>query len=166
MRVVAILVAAATALVLVAGAAAAQITRHAKTKSYSLTLVVGPSEEMYSQAKLKAMHPKLGEVMVGGAMMAGSMSAMKGETVRHLEVHVKSLATGATVTNVTPQISLDDTTAKAMMSEKLEVVAMEGVGQGKSDLHYGNNVSLKLGDVYKVSVVVHGEKASFTFKAA
>jgi hypothetical protein len=98
-------------------------------------------------------------------MMAGSMSAIKGETVLHLEVHIKSRATGAGVTNVTPQISLEDTSAKAMMSEKLEVVAMEGVGQGKSDLHYGNNVSLKLGDVYKVSVVVHGEKASFTFKA-
>jgi hypothetical protein len=77
MRVVAILVAAATALVLVASAGATQITRDAKTKSYSLTLVIGPSEQMYSQAELKA----------------------------------------------------------------------------------------KLGDVYKVSVVVHGEQASFTFKA-
>jgi hypothetical protein len=165
MRVVAILVAAVTALVLVASAAAAQITRQAKTKSYSLTLVVGPSEQMYSQAELKAMHPKLGEVMVGGAMMAGSMSAMKGETVRHLEVHVRSLSTGATVTKVTPQISLEDASAKTMMSKKLEVVAMEGAGEGRSDLHYGNNVSVKLGDVYKVSVVVHGEKASFIFKA-
>ena len=44
-------------------------------------------------------------------------------------------------------------------------MAMQGIGKGIADLHYGNNVSLKRADTYKVSVVVHGEKASFTFKA-
>jgi hypothetical protein len=107
MRPVAVLDAA---LVLATTAAAATvITRHAKTASYSLTLVVGPMEAMYTQAQVGSMHPKSGEVMVRGSMTGGSMSAMKGESERHLELHVRSRA--------------------------------------------------------KVSVVVRGEKAAFTFKA-
>jgi hypothetical protein len=65
---------------------------------------------------------------------------------------------------VTPAITLADRTAHAM-AEKLEVAAMEGIGQGSADLHYGNNVSLTLGHVYKLTVAVHGETATFSFKA-
>jgi hypothetical protein len=148
-----------------ATAAAAGITEHAKTASYSLTLDVGPTAAMYTEAQVKAKHLTKGEVMLGGAMMSTSMSAMKGETERHLELHVYSRKTGAVVTNVLPQITLTDTTAMGMAA-KLDVVSMEGITEGASDLHYGNNVSLKLGDEYTVNAVVHGEKASFTFKAA
>ena len=165
MRLAVVLVASVAALAVATTAVAAVITRHAKTASYSLTLVVGPSEAMYTQAEVKKMHPKSGEVMVGGAMMAGSMSAMKGQTERHLELQVRTRASGAVVTNVIPQISVTDATAKSM-GEKLSVSVMEGVGQGMADVHYGNNVSLRAGDVYKVSIVVRGEKASFTFQVA
>ena len=97
--------------------------------------------------------------------MMGNSMAMKGETERHLELHVKSASTGAVVSNVKPKITITDTTAMSMAGTKLAVVAMQGVTKGASDFHYGNNVSLKPGDTYKVSVVVNGEKASFTFKA-
>jgi hypothetical protein len=154
----------AAGLVAVATAAAAGVTKHATTARYSLTLHIGPMEAMYTQAQVNAKHPTSGEVMLGGAMMAGSMGAMKGAVERHLELHVASRATGKVVTNVMPTIALTDTTAHAM-AEKLEVVSMEGIGQGTADLHYGNNVSLDIGHTYTVTVDVHGEKAALTFKA-
>jgi hypothetical protein len=163
MRVSAILAASALALVLATTAAAAAITKHATTKSYSLTLVVGPSETMYTQAQVKSMHPKSGEEMLGAAIGGGSMS-MHGANERHLELHVASRTTGKPVTNATPQITVADK-ADMSVSTKLDVVAMEGIGMGMSDLHYGNNVALAPGHTYDVTVVVHGEKASFTFKA-
>jgi hypothetical protein len=156
---------AALALVGVTAASAAGISRQATTKSYSLTLDVGPTEAMYTAAQVKAKHPTSGELMVGGAMMAGPMSAMKGAAGRHLELHVRSRPDGAVVTTVMPAITLTDTTANAM-PEKVEVVAMKGIGAGMADLHYGNNVGLQPGHTYKVTVVVHGQTATFTFKAA
>ena len=37
--------------------------------------------------------------------------------------------------------------------------------EGMSDLHYGNNVKLTAGHMYKVVATVKGEKATFTFRA-
>jgi hypothetical protein len=51
------------------------------------------------------------------------------------------------------------------MSNSVEPVAMEGIGEGMADLHYGNNVHLTAGHTYRVVVVVKGEKASFTVRA-
>ena len=163
MRTGALLAASALALVLATTAAAATITKHATTKSYLLTLDVGPGESMYTQAQVKSMHPKSGEVMLGSGAMAGSM-AMAGGNERHLEVHVTSRTTGKVVTNVTPQISVVDKTAMTMTT-KLHVVAMEGIGAGTSDVHYGNNVSVTRGHVYDVTVIVRGETARFQFTA-
>jgi hypothetical protein len=148
---------------LAAPAFAALITRTASTGSYKLTVSVGPLEPMYTQAQVKASHPKEGEVMVG----SGGTGMAMGKTNRHLEVHVKSRATGKAVTNVKPSITLADTSAMSgmAMSDKVDVVAMEGIGEGAADLHYGNNVKLTAGHMYKVVVTVKGEKASFTFRA-
>ncbi len=54
-----------------------------------------------------------------------------------------------------------------MMSAPVEVkaVAMEGIGEGPTDFHYGNNVQLASGHDYKLDVAVKGEQASFTFHA-
>ena len=169
MRAVAVLVMCATTLVAASSSSAASITRTSTTARYSLTLNVGPAETMYTQADVKKLHPTSGEVMITGSMsMAGSMAAMKGEVERHLELHVAARSSGAAVTNVMPTITLSDTSAMAMAmaATKVDAVAMQSVTKGASDRHYGNNVSLKLGDAYKVSVVVNGEKASFSFKAA
>jgi hypothetical protein len=51
------------------------------------------------------------------------------------------------------------------MTVKVPVVAMEGVGEGAADLHYGNNVKLTVGHVYEVVVTVNKETATFTFRA-
>ena len=75
-----------------------------------------------------------------------------------------SRATGTVVTNVRPSITLTDTSGMAM-SEKVNAMAMEGIGAGIADLHYGDNVKLTAGHVYKVVVTVKGEKATFGFKA-
>jgi hypothetical protein len=90
---------------------------------------------------------------------------MAGAVERHLEVHVYSRQTGAVVPSVMPTIELTDQTAHAMPA-KLAVAAMEGIGKGSADLHYGNNVSLEIGHTYKVAVVVHGQAATFVFKGA
>lgn len=155
----------ATALFLAGPAAGAPITLRATTATYKLTLTVGPKEAMYTEAEVKAKHPKSGEVMVGSSMDMGGMSM--GSANRHLEVHIASRATGKVVTNANPSIALTDTSAMGgmAMSEKVNAMAMQGIDEGVADLHYGDNVKLAAGHKYKVVVTVKGEKASFSFKA-
>jgi len=152
------------ALLLAGPAAAATITKNATTKSYKLTLVVGPTETMYTAAQVKAKHPKTGEVMVGSSMNMGGDSMATGGANRHLEVHVYSRATGKVAAGTVPAMTLTDTTGMGM-AEKVDAMAMQGITEGPSDLHYGNNVALTAGHDYKVVVTVKGEKASFTFRA-
>jgi hypothetical protein len=117
---------------------------------------------MYTAAEVRAKHPASGEVMLDG--VKGGMSMGPGN--RHLEVRVESRATNG-VLSVAPTITLTDTSAMGgmAMSGKLHVMAMYGIDEGRADLHYGNNVSLKAGHMYKVAVAVKGERASFTFRA-
>jgi hypothetical protein len=153
------------AALLAAPAWGAVITGTATTPTYKLTLSVGPVEKMYTAEEVKAKHPTDGEVMVGDSMGMGGMSM--GDANRHLEVHVASRATGKVVTNAKPAITLADTSDMAGMAmpEKVNAMAMQGIGEGVADLHYGDNVKLSAGHVYKVAVKVKGEKATFTFKA-
>jgi hypothetical protein len=155
----------AAAALLAAPAWGAVITRTATTPTYKLTLSVGPVEKMYTAAEVKAKHPTDGEVMVGHSMSTGGMSM--GDANRHLEVHVDSRATGKVVPNAQPTIALTDTNGMSgtAMFEKVNAMAMQGVGEGVGDLHYGDNVKLIPGHRYKVVVKVKGEKATFTFKA-
>jgi hypothetical protein len=156
------------AVVALAGAptsSATVVSRHATTASYSLTLDVGPTETMYTAAQVKSMHPKSGEEMLGNGAMMGGMS-MHGMT-RHLEVHIFSRASGKVLTDLMPAISVTDTSEKTMMMTKLSVVEMEGIGEGLSDYHYGNNVTLTMGHLYVVVVKVGGQTATFpSFKAS
>jgi len=162
LRLAAVLGAAA---LLAAPALGAVITRTTTTPTYKLTLSVGPVEKMYTAAEVKAKHPTDGEVMVGDSMSMGGMSM--GDANRHLEVHVASRATGKVVTNVQPAITLTDTSDMGgmAMSDKVNAMAMQGIGEGIADRHYGDNVKLTAGHMYKVAVKVKGEKATFTFKA-
>jgi hypothetical protein len=68
---------------------------------------------------------------------------------------------------VVPTIGLHDKTAMSgmAMTVKVPVVAMKGVGEGATDLHYGNNVKLTAGHVYQVVVTANKESATFTFRA-
>jgi hypothetical protein len=158
--------AVAVALVSAAASSAAVITQTTTTASYKLTLEVGPTETMYTAAQVKSMHPTSGEVMLGnGSMMSGGMSGMSGST-RHLEVHIFSRSTGKVLTGLMPSIVVTDTSDKAMMADRLSVVTMEGIGEGVADYHYGNNVTLTRGHLYRVMVTVKGQKATFSFKAS
>jgi hypothetical protein len=154
----------ATELLAVPASAAVSIHIVRLTASYSLTLSVGPKETMYTAAEVKAKHPTSGEVMLDDSMAMGGMSMGAGN--RHLEVQVKSRNTNR-VLSLMPSITLTDTSAMSgmAMADKLHVMAMYGVAEGMSDLHYGNNVKLTAGHMYKVVATVKGERASFTFRA-
>ena len=156
----------AAALILAVPGAGATYTHVIRwTKTYQLTLSVGPKEAMYTAAEVKAKHPTSGEVMVDGGMSMGGMSMGAGN--RHLEVQIKSRETSKVLSLMPSSITLTDTSAMSgmAMTDKLHVMAMYGIAQGMSDLHYGNNVKLTAGHTYKVVATIKGEKATFSFKA-
>jgi hypothetical protein len=163
-RMLRVAVVAGAAALLAAPAWGALITRTATTATYKLTLSVGPVEKMYTAAEVKAKHPTSGEVMVGDSMSMDGMSMGAGN--RHLEVQILSRATRKPL-SIEPSVTLTDTSAMSgmAMSDKLHVMAMYGISEGRSDLHYGNNFKLTASHVYKVAVTVKGEKATFSFKA-
>lgn len=152
----------------VAASAASAATRMApapqtvQTKSYLFKLTLGMSEQMWTQAQVRATHPKTGEVMLMGSM-GGGMSM--GGSARHLEVHITSRVTSKVVAGAHPTISALDTTAKNAMTIKVPVAEMEGVTEGAADLHYGNNVHLIAGHTHTITVRLNGERAIFHTKA-
>lgn len=87
---------------------------------------------------------------------------MGGADVRHLEVRICSRATGKVVQNAQPTITVVDNTSNGM-SDHVPVAAMEGIGAGVADLHYGNNVTMPAMHRYTVTVTLNGEKAVFNF---
>jgi hypothetical protein len=134
----------------------------ASTPSYVYKVYVGSPEQMWTPAQVKAKHPTTGEVMLVGSM-GGAMSM--GGSQRHLEVHILSHATGKPVAGVHPTISILDTTAKNAMLIKVPVAEMEGVTAGGSDLHYGNNVDMVGGHLYRVTVTLNGQRGTVTVVA-
>lgn len=127
-----------------------------KTKSYLFALSIGAVQTMYTQAQVKAKHPKTGEVMLSGKMSAMNMSSA-GE--RHLEVHICTSG-GKVVSGAHPTISVDDPSATTMMMS-VPIATMEGIGMGTSDYHYGNNVELTAGHHITVTVKLKGQRAIF-----
>jgi len=128
----------------------------ATTRSYDFTLTLGMPEQMWTLAQVKAMHPKMGELMLMGSM-AGGMPM--GDTQRHLEVHIYSRATGKPVAGADPTISIVDTSVKNAAPQKVPVAEMESVRIGPADLHYGNNVELTGGHTYRVIVTLNRQVA-------
>ena len=127
-----------------------------KTKSYVFALDIESVQQMYTEAQVKAEHPKTGEVMFSGAMSTMNMSSA-GE--RHLEVHICTRG-GVVVTGAHPTIVVDDPSAKTMMMT-VPIVTMEGIGEGKADYHYGNNVDLTSGAHITVTATLNGQRAVF-----
>ena len=147
-----------------AAVAAGSMAPAAQTKtttSYVFKLSIGMSEQMWTLAQVKSKHPKTGEVMISGAM-GGGMSM--GGSMRHLEVHITSRATGKVVTGADPSILMIDTSVKDAMTSKVPVAVMEGVGAGTADLHYGNNVHMVVGHTFRITVTLNGERAVFEIK--
>ena len=133
----------------------------ATTASYTITLDVGPEETMWSQQQVAAQHPTTGEVMLGG-----EMSMASGGGARHLEAHICARATDTVVSNVSPTITMTDTTTAGSAPQSVPVAVMQGVTSGASDLHYGNNVTVTPGHSYSVTVTVKGEAATLPFTAS
>ena len=132
------------------------------TASYRFVLRLGMPEKMYTQAQVKKLHPKSGEVMMGGSMgMAGmTMGASKGS--RHLEVKICSRKTGAVITDAQPTITLSDTMG---MATQVPVAKMRGMHAGMDDMHYGNNVKMSANQKLAVKVTLKGETAVFHVRA-
>jgi hypothetical protein len=131
-----------------------------KSKSYVFALSIGPLEQMYTQAQVKAKHPKSGELMLSGAMSGGmSGMGMSASGQRHLEVHICNSA-GAVVMGAHPTIVVNDPKAKTM-TMSVPIATMEGVNAGASDYHYGNNVALTSGHQITVTVTLEGQKVVF-----
>jgi hypothetical protein len=131
-----------------------------KSKSYVFALSIGPVEKMYTRVEVKSKHPSSGEVMLSGTMsggMAGMDMPMGGQ--KHLEVHICT-PSGAVVMHAHPTIVVDDPKANPPVT-KVPIAVMEGIGEGASDLHYGNNVSLTAGHAVTVTVTLAGEKVVF-----
>jgi hypothetical protein len=138
----------------------------ATTKSYNLSLEVGPLQPMYTPAQVSSQHPKAGEVMFSGDMlmppgMAG-MADMTGMNAppdwRHLEVHVFDRGSGDVVRNLNPTITV--TSSATGQSQTVPITTMQGLADGPHDFHYGNNVLLPKGR-YAVAVRVGDEMGSF-----
>lgn len=107
---------------------------------------------MYTPAQVKTKHPASGEVMLAGKMVGGMAGMeMGGGSRRHLAEHICS--GGKVVTGAHPAITVN--------GAMVPVAVMEGVGEGVSDYHYGNNVNLKAGQ--KVTVVVKLQEHAAVF---
>lgn len=147
-----------------AGACAggAGLTRTALTHGYRFALHIGMPERMYTPAQVKKLHPKSGEVMMGGAMMAGGMTM--GGTMRHVELQICSRKTGTLLTNAHPTITVLDTATKPAMPTKMAVAMMRGVNAGMADFHYGNNIAMAGGHSFTITVSVNGERTVFRLR--
>lgn len=135
---------------------------------YKLTLIIGPMEQMYTQAQYKKMHPKKGEIMLRGTMNMGGMGMGMGMHApnRHLELHVMDLKTMRPVGDAMVSISYGPVVAMgqmAMKPTKVSIAVMEGIGMGMSDIHYGNNVYMAHGQ-YHVWAHVNRVRAAFVVK--
>jgi hypothetical protein len=137
----------------------------AKTAHYHYVLRVGSGELMYTPAQVKKMHPKSGEVMLRGQMngMSGMPGMSMDASTRHLEVQICTRPRNTVITAANPTITMKDKSSRGI-AMKVPVAVMEGVGAGTADLHYGNNVTMKRGHRYTVTVTVKRETATFRVK--
>lgn len=139
----------------------------ATTAHDTMGLVVGPAETMYTQAQANAQHPTSGEIMLGGAGMPGAGGTSPGaapsasKDMRHLEVHICASDTGQVVQNASPTITVADQSSGGT-AQSIPVAVMEGVGEGVSDLHYGNNLTMPSGDTFLVTVTLGADRAAYT----
>lgn len=132
----------------------------ATTASYVVVLDVGPAEAMYSPDQVASQHPTSGEVMLGG-----SMTDVSGPNVHHVEAHICKRSDGSVLTGANPSITVQDTTAGTPVVS-VPVAEMQGVSQGTSDYHYGNNAVLQAGHSYTIRVRLNGETAQLTYKVS
>lgn len=125
------------------------------TASYRMVFSSGDVEDMYTQAEVDAQGIAEGELMIAG-MMNPDMG-MDSAAMRHLEVSICDLATGAMVTGASAQMTLNPSSGAAVM---VPVAEMRGLDEPPTMAHYGNNVSVPMGS-YTADVSLKGETAQF-----
>lgn len=148
-------------MIVIPATALAQVTSWTQTTAlYKVVLSAGPVEAMLTPNQAKGA--TAGEVMVpmsGMSMPSMSMTDQGHPVNHHLEVHVYNRTTGQVLTNLTPTISI--TNSSGATRQLSSVGAMYGVTAGQSDYHYGNNVYLANG-TYIVTVQIGDNKATFS----
>lgn len=142
-----------------AAAAGTQI-KLATTASYNLVAEVGALQAMYTPSQASSQHPKTGEVMFGGTMTMPSDTTSISPDWHHLEVHIFDRKTGNVVKTVTPVLTVTNDATEN--KQQVPIVVMQGIVEGPSDYHYGNNVDLPKGN-YTVTVLIGSETANFDF---
>ena len=138
------------------------------TGSRVYILSVGPQERMYSPQEVRHAHPKGGEMMLSGHMQGSGMAGMSGGSsmsgmgaMKHLEVHICTRHGRRVIARPMPKIVL----SSGRVTQMVPVATMEGVRAGVADLHFGNNVELERGHVYRVDVTEGSDHATFRFTA-
>lgn len=142
----------------------------AETDHHRLELDIAGREQMYSKTDAERLKPTSGEIMVSGQMVGGTggMQAMPGMSsnnlmqtgtaMRHLELHVRSKATGQAIHDVDVGMTVADPAGRQRMV--VPIAVMYGIAEGLDDWHYGNNVHLLPGH-YVVLVTANHESARF-----
>ncbi len=133
--------------------------------SYRLELDIGPLERMYTQAEARRLHPTHGEVMLRGSMAMGGMGSM-GAMVpnHHLELHVMDRQSRRVVSDAMISIAYQPVVGMGQMAvapQHVPIAVMRGLDAGMGDIHYGNNVYMRSGSAYNVSVTVNGVKVAY-----
>ncbi|MGI8411607.1 MAG: hypothetical protein ACR2QA_03760 [Solirubrobacteraceae bacterium] len=147
---------------LAAGCRAGGADQTVRTAAHVFLLHVGPGETMVMPADVKAKHLTSGEEMLGGSMAGMSPGVASGSSVpRHLEVHICDRATGKVLTGAMPAITLAPSTGAT--PEQVPVMLMEGIGAGVNDYHYGNNVMMRRGGTYVVTVRLGSDRSVFKY---
>ena len=142
------------------GTATAAPSKSSETASYRMELAAGSLEKMLMPGE--AQGATEGEVMVQmpGMPMPRVATKDQGYPVNHhLEVQIFDKASGAVVNDKVPTITITDQATGT--SRGLEdMMAMHGVDENESDLHFGNNAYLPAG-MYTVKVTLGDETAVF-----
>lgn len=143
-------------------------SRTVATRSHVFILSLGPEETMYSPRQVRRTHPKQGEMMLAGRMQGSAMNGMKAGSampdmtaMKHLEVHICSRNGRKVVTGPSPSIVM----TSGRSTHAVPVAVMEGIGEGVSDLHFGNNVRIQSGHAYAVKVTEGSDHAVFHLTA-
>jgi hypothetical protein len=96
--------------------------------------------------------------MQGMPNMSSSSTGIQADpAMRHLELHVRSKATGKAVRNAKVSITVIDSAGQQIT---VPIAVMYGISEGQEDWHYGNNVNLPPGP-YGVQVSANLKTAHF-----
>jgi hypothetical protein len=96
--------------------------------------------------------------MQGMPNMSSSSAGIQADpAMRHLELHVRSKATGKAVRNAKVSITVIDSAGQQIT---IPIAVMYGISEGQEDWHYGNNVHLPPGP-YGVQVSANQKTAHF-----